>query len=51
MYHNLNTNFDILFVIHAGASWFHSDELKIDQTATMVPRREPINVTKVYQVS
>lgn len=33
-----------------GASWFHSDELDIDRTATMVPRRDPIKVTKVFQV-
>lgn len=33
-----------------GASWFHSDELEIDRTATMVPRRDPIKVTKVFQV-
>lgn len=37
-------------MILLGASWFHSDELEIDRTATMVPRRDPIKVTKVFQV-
>lgn len=42
-----------LFVLQKklGASWFHSDELEMDRTATMVPRREPLKVTKVFQVS
>ncbi|XP_055318069.1 mitogen-activated protein kinase kinase kinase kinase 5 isoform X3 [Sitodiplosis mosellana] len=39
-----------LINMNSGASWFHSDELEIDRTATMVPRREPIKVTKVFQV-
>lgn len=36
--------------LFAGASWFHSDELEMDGTATMVPRREPIKAVKVHQV-
>lgn len=44
-----NTN-ERLSMFLLGASWFHSDELEIDRTATMVPRRDPIKVTKVFQV-
>lgn len=33
-----------------GSSWFHSDELEMDGTATMVPRREPIKTIKVHQI-
>lgn len=39
------------FRFHLGASWFHSDELEMDGTATMIPRREPIKTVKVFQVS
>lgn len=43
----------ITFVIkkNIGSSWFHSDELEMDGTATMIPRREPIKSVKVHQVS
>lgn len=40
-----------LINLNSGASWLHSDELEMDGTATMVPRREPMNVVKVHQVS
>lgn len=40
-----------LINMNSGASWFHSDELEMDGTATMVPRREPIKTVKVFQVS
>lgn len=39
-----------LINMNSGASWFHSDELEMDGTATMVPRREPIKTVKVFQV-
>ncbi|XP_036230321.1 mitogen-activated protein kinase kinase kinase kinase 5 isoform X6 [Bactrocera oleae] len=32
------------------ASWFHSDDLDFDATATMVPRRDLLKVVKVHQV-
>ncbi|KAG4070511.1 hypothetical protein HA402_005743 [Bradysia odoriphaga] len=32
------------------ASWFHSDELEMDGTATMIPRRDPIKAVKVFQL-
>lgn len=34
-----------------GSSWFHSDELEMEGTATMVPRREPLKGVQVHQVS
>ena len=34
-----------------GASWFHSDELQdMDGTATVIPRRENINVVNLTQL-
>jgi hypothetical protein len=40
-----------LINMNSGASWFHSDELEdMDGTATVVPRRENINVTNVSQL-
>ncbi|XP_055704960.1 mitogen-activated protein kinase kinase kinase kinase 3 isoform X5 [Phlebotomus papatasi] len=39
-----------LINMNSGASWFHSDELECDGTATMVPRREPLKVVKVHQL-
>lgn len=34
-----------------GASWFHSDELQeMDGTATVIPRRENIDVVNVTQL-
>ncbi|XP_059607926.1 mitogen-activated protein kinase kinase kinase kinase 5 isoform X3 [Phlebotomus argentipes] len=39
-----------LINMNSGASWFHSDELECDGTATMVPRREPLRVVKVHQL-
>lgn len=38
------------YLFCVGASWFHSDELEMDGTATMIPRREPIKAVKVHQV-
>lgn len=40
-----------LINMNSGASWLHADELEMDGTATMVPRREPMPVVKVHQVS
>ncbi|XP_067007680.1 mitogen-activated protein kinase kinase kinase kinase 5 [Anabrus simplex] len=40
-----------LINMNSGASWFHSDELEdMDGTATVVPRRENINVINVNQL-
>lgn len=39
-----------LINLNSGASWLHADELEVDGTATMVPRREPMPVVKVHQV-
>lgn len=39
-----------LINLNSGSSWLHSDELEMDGTATMVPRREPMPVVKVHQV-
>ncbi|XP_021917596.1 mitogen-activated protein kinase kinase kinase kinase 5 isoform X8 [Zootermopsis nevadensis] len=40
-----------LINMNSGASWFHSDELEdMDGTATVVPRREYINVINVSQL-
>ncbi|XP_069698276.1 mitogen-activated protein kinase kinase kinase kinase 5 isoform X14 [Periplaneta americana] len=40
-----------LINMNSGASWFHSDELEdMDGTATVVPRRENINVISVSQL-
>lgn len=36
--------------ISLGSNWFHSDELEMDGTATMIPRRDPIKAVKVHQV-
>lgn len=40
-----------LINLNSSSSWLHSDELEMDGTATMVPRREPLPVVKVHQVS
>lgn len=40
-----------LINLNSGSSWLHADELEMDGTATMVPRREPMPVVKVHQVS
>lgn len=42
-------NIDFVFDF-SGASWFHSDELDMDGTATMIPRRESLQAVKVHQV-
>ncbi|XP_022193508.2 mitogen-activated protein kinase kinase kinase kinase 3 isoform X11 [Nilaparvata lugens] len=40
-----------LINMNSGASWFHSDELEdLDGTATVIPRRENINVINVSQL-
>ncbi|XP_023711467.1 mitogen-activated protein kinase kinase kinase kinase 5 isoform X7 [Cryptotermes secundus] len=40
-----------LMNMNSGASWFHSDELEdMDGTATVIPRRENINVISVSQL-
>ncbi|XP_037031783.1 mitogen-activated protein kinase kinase kinase kinase 5 isoform X11 [Bradysia coprophila] len=39
-----------LINMNSGASWFHSDELEMDGTATMIPRRDPIKAVKVFQL-
>lgn len=40
-----------LINMNSGASWFHSDELEdMDGTATVIPRRENINVINVSQL-
>ncbi|KAF7992576.1 hypothetical protein HCN44_004920 [Aphidius gifuensis] len=40
-----------LINMNSGASWFHSDELEdIDGSATVIPRRENLNVINVTQI-
>lgn len=40
-----------LINVNSGASWFHSDELAdMDGTATVVPRRENLNIVSVQQL-
>ncbi|XP_055383366.1 mitogen-activated protein kinase kinase kinase kinase 5 isoform X9 [Condylostylus longicornis] len=39
-----------LINMNSGASWFHSEDLDYEGTATMVPRREFIKVVKVHQI-
>ncbi len=41
----------VFVFVDLGASWFHSDELEMDGTATMIPRRDPIKAVQVFQVS
>lgn len=37
--------------MNSGASWFHSDELQdMDGTATVIPKRENLNIISVYQL-
>lgn len=42
--------FSSVHVSPTGANWFHSDELDMDGTATMIPRREPLQGVKVHQI-
>lgn len=38
-------------VLILGASWFHSDELQdMDGTATVIPKRENLNIVSVTQL-
>lgn len=46
----MNGAFKLDLINMNSASWFHSDELEMDGTSTMVPRREPIRAVKVYQI-
>ncbi|XP_049857166.1 mitogen-activated protein kinase kinase kinase kinase 5 isoform X12 [Schistocerca gregaria] len=40
-----------LINMNSGASWFHSDELEdLDGTATVIPRRENLNIVNVTQL-
>ncbi|XP_075211276.1 MAP4K3-like protein hppy isoform X8 [Lycorma delicatula] len=40
-----------LINMNSGASWFHSDELEdMDGTATVIPRRENVNIINVTQL-
>nr|CAH7723974.1 unnamed protein product [Callosobruchus chinensis] len=40
-----------LINMNSGASWFHSDELQdMDGTATVIPRRENLNIVNVTQL-
>lgn len=40
-----------LFIKILGASWFHSDELQdMDGTATVIPRRENLDIVNVTQL-
>lgn len=40
-----------LINMNSGASWFHSDELQdMDGTATVIPKRENMNIISVYQL-
>ncbi|CAD7089312.1 unnamed protein product [Hermetia illucens] len=39
-----------LINMNSGASWFHSDELEFEGTATMIPRHDFIKVVKVHQI-
>ncbi|XP_014284835.1 mitogen-activated protein kinase kinase kinase kinase 5 isoform X5 [Halyomorpha halys] len=40
-----------LINMNSGASWFHSDELEdLDGTATVIPRRENLNIISVSQL-
>lgn len=50
---NLNGSQNVkldLINLNSGSSWLRSDELEMDGTATMIPRREPLKVVKVHQV-
>lgn len=44
----------LMGVFFLAASWFnssHDDDLNdVDRTATMIPKRMPLNVVKVHQV-
>lgn len=40
-----------LINMNSGASWFHSDELQdMDGTATVIPKRENLNIIAVMQL-
>lgn len=40
-----------LYISFSGASWFHSDELQdMDGTATVIPKRENLNIVNVTQL-
>lgn len=40
-----------LINMNSGASWFHSDELQdMDGTATVIPKRENLNIVNVTQL-
>lgn len=40
-----------LINMNSGASWFHSDELQdMDGTATVIPKRENLNIVSVNQL-
>lgn len=47
----MNAWTDTVNVFVTGASWFHSDELQdMDGTATVIPRRENLNIANVTQL-
>lgn len=40
-----------IFFLSQGSSWFHSDELQdMDGTATVIPKRENLNIANVTQL-
>lgn len=43
--------FKVFKTMKTGSSWFNPDDVEVDGTATMVPRRELVNTIKVHQVS